>query len=495
MNRPREEARTASAPVPGEARADAVARVLAALLVTVAAGALVEHYAGLEAAGLAAVLALLAFCVVGQRHFRLRERILIAVATLLTVAEFALEPDAAATVRRGLDQAAFLAAFMLLLAVLRDAAATSPAVEATGRFLTEQPPNRRYGAIAGGAHVLTTLLNMGALSLLAPLIKAGVRASRAAGVDPAIADVKERRQFSAAMRGFQMVIVWAPTTVTQALLASLFPGADGARVILAGLGLAALTMAMGWVEDTVRWRPLRRRLAREGRSPVRTAMAAPVRALVHFAGVCAALVALAVLVRLVFAVETVPALMLAAPVLTVAWIWWQGRSAGSRQAGVLAARRAGAIVSRGLPAASPEAMTLASAGYIGVMLAALVPPEAIALAASPEVIHPFLLLALLPLLIVVAVQFALTPIVVAVFVGTALGKVETLPVDPALLVIALSGGWALAMTASPFAAGALVLNRMTGIPATRLTWAWNGLYSVFAYGVLLAWLAVLFHLF
>jgi hypothetical protein len=156
--------------------------------------------------------------------------------------------------------------------------------------------------------------------------------------------------------------------------------------------------------------------------------------------------------------------------------------------------RVGAILGRQVPASSPEAVTLAAAGYIGVVLAALVPPEWIARAASPDAIHPMALLALIPLLMILATQVALTPIVTAVFVGTALGKLETLPADPALLVIALSGGWAIAMTASPFAAGALVLNRMTGLSAVDLTWRWNGLYSALAYVLLVAWLWVLFHL-
>jgi hypothetical protein len=466
-------------------------RGVALALLLVAAGALLHHYAEARLPGLVAVGALLVFCLIGQGYFRLRERLLLGVAVVLTVAEFAVEPEALASVRAGLERASFLAAFMLLLGILRDAAATSPAVQATGRFLTQQPPSRRYSAIAGGSHVLTVLLNMGALSLLAPLIQAGTRASRESGDPGWIADIKERRQFSASLRGFAMVIVWAPTTVTQALLAGLFPESDTIRAILYGLGFAALGLGLGWLEDRLRWAQLRRRMAREGRPPAQ-ATPPPLGALRDFACVCAALIGLAMLLRWVFAVETVPALMLAAPVLTVAWIFLQHRGEGAGRAAAVTGGRVREILGRSVPAASPEAITLAAAGYIGTMLAALVPPELVALAASPEVMPPLLLLALLPLLVVLVVQFALTPIVMAVFLGTALGSLDPLPVDANLLVLALSGGWALAMTASPFAAGALILQRMTGLRATDLTWRWNGLYSLLAYLLLLGWLTLLY---
>lgn len=467
-------------------------RLAGAVLSLISVGALAEHYSGLAFFGYLAIAAFLAFCLVGQSYFRLRERLLLTVGLALSAVAFAGGPEGGEAVYRALDRAAFLAAFMLLMGLLRDAAVTSPAVVESGRFLTRQPPGRRYLAIAGGSHVLTTLLNMGALNLLAPLIQAGVKASREAGEEEAIAAVKERRQFCANLRGFSTVIVWAPTTVTQALLISLFPAADPLTVILNGLGFAAIAFVAGWLEDRLRWLPLRRRMAREGRVALEPASRMPRRALRDFGLVCLALVALALAARFLFAVETVPALMLAAPILTVAWIFHQGQAQGNRVALGFAVRRVGRILGRSVPAASPEAFTLATAGFIGMMLAALVPSQAVTSLASPEVVHPLVLLAVLPLLVLIAVQFALTPIVMAVFLGTALSTLESLPAAPELFILALSGGWTLSLLASPFAASALILHRITGLSAARLTWVWNGLYALVAYLLLLAWVALLY---
>src|SRR3546814_9012071 len=104
---------------------------------------------------------------------------------------------------------AFLAAFMVLLALLRDGAATSDAVLRLGRYLTRQPPGRRYLAIQGGGHLLGIVLNFGALSLLGPLIHRGLRAGAAAGERHLLA-IREQRQMSAPARGFSWCGVWSP---------------------------------------------------------------------------------------------------------------------------------------------------------------------------------------------------------------------------------------------------------------------------------------------
>jgi hypothetical protein len=100
-------------------------------------------------------------------------------------------------------------------------------------------------------------------------------------------------------------------------------------------------------------------------------------------------------------------------------------------------------------------------------------------------------MALMPLVILIAVQAALTPIVMAVFLCSALAEAGPLGIDPALLILSIAGGWAISLTASPFAAGGLVLGRATGIPGTTLTWRWNLTYSVLLYALLVGWLALL----
>jgi len=64
--------------------------------------------------------------------------------------------------------------------------------------------------------------------------------------------------------------------------------------------------------------------------------------------------------------------------------------------------------------------------------------------------------------------------------GDALRILPGLPASPTLTALALSAGWALSMTCSPFASVVLLLTRMTGHPGTRLTWVWNGAFTALA---------------
>ena len=63
-----------------------------------------------------------------------------------------------------------------------------------------------------GGHLAGILMNFGAVSLLAPLIQRGVRADPIeTEEDERRAQIRERRQLSALVRGFSPVITWAPT--------------------------------------------------------------------------------------------------------------------------------------------------------------------------------------------------------------------------------------------------------------------------------------------
>ena len=64
------------------------------------------------------------------------------------------------------------------------------------------------------------------------------------------------------------------------------------------------------------------------------------------------------------------------------------------------------------------------------------------------------------------------------------------PGDPVLMGVDFALGWAVNLSASPFGATALVLSRVTGIPATTLSWRWNGWFTLIAYAIVAAALAL-----
>jgi hypothetical protein len=86
----------------------------------------------------------------------------------------------------------------------------------------------------------------------------------------------------------------------------------------------------------------------------------------------------------------------------------------------------------------------------------------------------------LPVAIALLSLLALSPIMMAVFFGSLLGSLPVLPADPTLTALAVSCGWALSMTFSPFATVVLLINRMSGIPPRFLTWRWNLVFTLLA---------------
>lgn len=432
---------------------------------------------------------LLAFIAFGQPLFGLRERYLLGLGIAVTLAAAWLSPDFGGLVFEAVDRATFLAAFMVLLALLRDGAVTSNAVLAFGRYLTRQPPARRYVAIQSGGHALGIVLNFGALSLLGPLIQRGLREGADASESHLLA-IRERRQMSALARGFSWIIVWSPTAVSQALIPTVIAGVDHGRMVMLGLGVAVAVLIAGWLEDGVRGVFARRALSAAGHGrPVAHPPPFPARDVARFAAVCLSLATASAAVMLATGVPTIAALMLVAPVVTAVWVWLQNRpNAGG---GAATRARLRGILCDSVPRGSPEALTLSVAGYIGIVAAGLADARAVAdaigLASMPAWTICLAAAAIVPL----ASNLAMPPILVVTFLGSLYSALPDPPVEPTVIALSFALGWALNLTASPFGATGLILARITGIPATVITWRWNGTFTVLAYAISAATLVVL----
>ena len=71
----------------------------------------------------------------------------------------------------------------------------------------------------------------------------------------------------------------------------------------------------------------------------------------------------------------------------------------------------------------------------------------------------------------------LSPITMAVFLGSIIAQIPVLPVDITHAALAIATGTAISTGGAPFSAGALILSRATGYPPATLTWRWNGQYT------------------
>jgi len=415
---------------------------------------------------IAAFGAMLAVVPLSMHRLGLREAYLLTLCATLTGLIVRFHPDPVEAAYTAMEQAAFLMAFILLIGLIQQAAMTSRAILDCGTYLTRQPPGRRYLAVFGGTHMMAHLFNLGVVSLLAPLIKRGTE-----GGDP-LNPLREHRQINAMLRGFSWSVIWSPTAVAPLVLSTLLPGAERGPWIAAGMVIAFVAMLAGWLEDRWEWR---RYKSRPGQTPPDF----PARAYRDLATVCVALIALTVGAMMLFDGSVVFGLMVASPIILVGWLLIQKQGAwGPVKA------RLGEIALGHLPAAAPLAVTLACSGYVGRAAAALIPAAEWAEALGLEAWPGWLFLLSLSVGVAVLSQLALSPIMMAVFFGSLIASIPELPADVTWAALAISCGWALSMTASPFATVVLLIAQATGHTGRELTWKWNWRFSLLTVGIL-----------
>ena len=392
----------------------------------------------------------------------LREAYLVALSVAVTIAALLFSPDPAAAIRAGLDQGAFLMAFILLLTLLFETALTSPAVAACGEHMALQPSGRRHTALFWGTDVMAVLFNLGIVSLLTPLVRRGLPSDE----EPAVRADMERRQVSAILRGFAWGVTWSPTALAPLALFELIDGIDRQRWTLLGLGITALVFALSFAEDLLRGR------AHPELEPHTAPPPTPWKAYGRFALAVVALFALTALIVVVLDEGIVLGLMTACPLMMLGWLALQ------RQSLAAGARDAARLVVERLPTVGPVALTLAASGYLGRVGAALIPADAVEGFVAAIGLPQWGWLTVLPIVMVLLSYLAVSPIMLAVFFGSLFGALPALPTDATWLALSISCGWSVTMTASPFATVALLLAKQNEVSGARLTLGWNGPFTL-----------------
>jgi hypothetical protein len=397
----------------------------------------------------------------------------------LAALAFALLPQPGAVLVEALDRFAFLAAFLACLAMLRVAAEDSPLLRECGQYLIQQPPQRRYLTLASGSGLLGILLNIGALNLLGIMSLRGNTLAAAGGSMP-VWQTRRRRMFVALLRGFAMVPLLSPLSITIAVVLSAMPQLRWIDLLPVAAVTAALLFALGWLLDRLGAPRHLRGLAppRQPRSP---------RPLLLFCLLLAAIVGLTFLLAELMSVRLPVAVLFAAPLSAMLWLAAQrrrlGGGLGMRRAGVSMLRRADSI----FPAMRAEVVILGGAGFLGLMLGRLLPLEPIAeVLLASGLGGPWLALAATAAVLLTA-QIGLNPIASGTLLATLLPHPELFGTPPVLFGVALMAGWSLAAVSSPITAAVLIVGRMLGSSPYQIGYRWNGLFVLFALLLLAIW--------
>jgi len=453
---------------------------------------LVYLYWGFFYAGDLAKMMIVLLPIVTWRGLKLREFYLLAVCLALVISTYIYSGNLIDALLDGIERSAYLASFILLMALLREGAVTSHSVLELGKFLTRQPPGRRFFTLFAGGHFFAVMINLGALSLFAPIIQRGVRD----GLDDkqplgTASKIDERRQLSAVFRGFSWFLLWAPTAVTQAIMPTLMTGIDAARLMITGACVAIIMTCVSWFEDYLRWR------VAENGDDNKTVNSdihprdLPARAMKRLGLVCLSLFGISGILAQVFEVTLVTAVMATVPMVVVAWVWLQTPVPEDTGAKTNAQSRLKDIGFDAMPGYFRETVFIACAGFIGSLAAGLVPTDELTSIIEFLNLPDWLLLWTLTVLVWVFGQIGLSPITMAIFLASVLSEVPDFPVDMTLAALAIAAGTAVCTTGAPFSSGAVMLAGATGYSTQTLTWRWNGTYTMISMLVLAAIYAVL----
>ncbi|MEI4232945.1 hypothetical protein [Roseovarius sp. D22-M7] len=407
---------------------------------------------------------------------RLSRKAFAAVALALTLALAAGTEGWQGPVLDGLGAAAFIAAFFSALSTLRNVAQTSPAVQSAGRFLSGQPPGRRYAALTVGGQGFALLLNYGAIQLLGALAMTNASAEP----DEVIRGHRIRRMLLAIQRGFVSTLPWSPLSFAMAISVSVVPGASWAQALVPGLVTSALLAGIGWGLDTA-FKP--RLTVRPPRTPPEGSWAL----MLPLLGLLGVLVVSVIGLNAVSDVRIVGLVVVIVPLIALAWLTIQHWAQAPARS---VARRVGDYVLTELPGYREELTLLMMAGYIGTVGSALLGPLMQRAGLDLSVLPAWVILVSFVWLIPAAGQIGMNPILAVTLIAPLIPGADALGVSPTAIVVALAAGWALSGASSPFTATTLLIGSFAKISALRVGLIWNGAYTLLCGMILSIWVVI-----
>ncbi len=423
------------------------------LPVGITAAVLAQSAVGHAATRPVVLLLMVAWLSVVFPRTRATERAFLAGALASAVAVVALASDWPAILWSGLDRAAEFVALMTSLGLLRDAARTSRAVRRAGNWLIRQSPSWRFLAIALGGHCFGIALNMGAVTLLATLIKRS-NTLEAAGGDREVVAIREERMNVALLQGFFSMLVWSPMAISIAFTLSMIRQVTWFEIGPPALGIAILFLAIGWAVDRIKWPPSRRRsIPRTGPSP-------PASDVLPMAGIIVGLVASVLGAKAAFGFGMIEAIAWFAGLFALGWLFVQYGRAGAGAASAATARRLRVHLHRFVPEARGEQIVLGAASFLGVTLATLL--QGLGASALLDAWQPsgLVLTLAIVLFIIVGSQFGVVAMVTSAIAGGAVLGMRQAPLTPFELVLSLQVGWALSATLSAYSGGTMLMARI-----------------------------------
>lgn len=426
---------------------------------------------------------LLAYVVLEWQPMAGNARIMVAVAAAMTVTYGLMHDQPWAALAQACDYATFFATFFANQFFLREAARSSPLVHRCSSLFIDQKPARRYLLLTIGGYLFGIIVNLGVLSLLGQMI-AKRNTLAAAGGNATLFHRRRQRMALALLRGFSVTPVASPLSLSLAVVLTALPDLHWSRMVVLGLGSGAIILVLGYAQDRLS-APLVVPAIRQVLQPARH----DYWALLGIVAIVLMVLGLAKTLEYGAHIAPSRAILLALPAIGLAWLARQYLRFPPARMIRLLARRITRRATKSFPAYRSEVSILASAGFIGSLFSAFVPPELLSQVLTSHWLPEMALAPMLMALVIMAGLFGINPIVVVTIGASTLKAVPVLPVPAELLALALMIGWSMAINTSALTASAMLLADIIGErkPSTIIAWnAATAAATALVFAVLLA---------
>lgn len=432
---------------------------------------------------IAASAALSAFTALQWSRINITGRVLIGIAAL-SLLFVGLTPSPLDTLETAFSRAVYFATFLVALAFLRLAAKHSYIVKRCGKLVVNQPPGRRYGLISFASYLFGTVLNFGVLHLLGQMVEKG-NTLNAAGGHAHIQQIRRERMSLAILRGFSVVPLASPFSITMTVMLATIPGLNWLSLLPVGAVTALLLMLLGWGFDFT---------SHPRRAPVDAQYTGPALSwfpALQFLGIVVVLFLSAALVEK-FTPATLPlAIMLLSPVVGLLWLCGERLRAGP----YLAIKTALTLLAQKLPeetnALRSEISIISGACFFGVVVSELLPHEAIVTLVHTVNLSGVALAFSACIAVTALAHFGISPIASVTIIAASLTPATAFGLSPELLALGLMSGWCLSMNSSPVSITSLLLGQITNTSPKLIAYRWNLSYWVSASIGLGVWLIFL----
>lgn len=448
------------------------------LLTIVTLCAVVDNLFGLRVAALVGAPFLVAYIAWEWRILLLAARVLLIVcAVLACVAAF--RADAWDVLTRAASRLIYFPAFVAVLGLLRAAASRSQSTAAAGRFLVAQPPSRRYVALTLGGHFFGILFNIGGLALLIDMVRQA-NTLAASGGEAWVRELREKRMVVAIMRGFSCIALWSPLGVAMNLLIASTPGLAWADVAPYGVSIAVAFMALGWVFDRLEARPANVGISPPAAEP-RGGMAVA-RIVGHVVGL--SLIGLGAELATDLSFQAL--LLVLVPAYALAWATIV-EIVERRPRPIVAALNV--LKERGVwrfGSYANEIAVFSTSGFLGVVLVALAPREALQTALVAAALSPGVIMAGLAALVTALGMIGINPIVTCSILAGSFASIEIPGLSPVGVVLALAMGWTCVISVGPAMSSLVMVSAQLGRSSRQVGLQWNGRYAATAFVLTIA---------